>query len=287
MDFRAWYRPTANAITSKRKQRAHCDEAAGEAAFGMQYLKMGRSQVILVSFVLFSLLAAAFPSVDIAISRLFFHDGFPRDQWWQSLLHVSLNGFLGLSLGLVVTLYAVNRVFGTKICNVDGRRVVYLFLVLIVGAGLIVNLTLKDNFGRARPRDVTEFGGTRMFTPAFVMSHECRTNCSFSSGDAAGGFFSLALVFALAPRRRRFLLAALAVGGIESLARISSGAHFFSDTGVSFFVMLIVADVLYFYVVLSRAERTGKQLSTGVAPAFVAAVADPAADARTGGGPGI
>lgn len=255
----------------------------------MQYLKMGRSQVILASFALFSLLAAAFPSVDIAISRFFFHAGFPRDQWWQSLLHVSLNWFLGLSLGLVVALYAVNRLFKKEICNVDGRRVLYLFLVLIVGAGLIVNVTFKDNFGRARPRDVAEFGGAKIFTPAFVVSHECRTNCSFSSGDAAGGFFSIALVFALAPRRRRrFLLAALAVGGVESLARISSGAHFFSDTVVSFFVMLIVADVLYFYVVLSRAERTGGQLSGGFAPApaFVATVADPAADARTGG-PGI
>jgi lipid A 4'-phosphatase len=221
----------------------------------MQYLKLGRSQIILASFVVFSVLVAVFPAIDINISRLFFHGQFPRDQWWQALLHDSLNWFLGVSFGVVVALYAVNRFTKRNLGNVDGKRVAYLFLVLGIGAGLIVNVALKDNFGRARPRDVTEFAGPKQFTPAFVVSHECRTNCSFSSGDAAGGFFSLALVFAFARRRRAALVAALAIGGIESLARISSGAHFFSDTGVSFFVMLIVADVLYFYLVMSSAER--------------------------------
>jgi len=238
----------------------------------MGYLKRGRSQVILASFVLFSVLVAAFPTVDIAVSRLFFDGGFPRDQWWQALLHDSLNWFLGLSLGGAVALYVINRVFKKSICKVDGKRVIYLFLVLIVGAGLIVNVTLKDNFGRARPRDIAEFGGHKVFTPAFVVSHECRTNCSFSSGDAAGGFFSLAMVFALARRSRTALVAGLAVGVIESMARISSGAHFFSDTGVSFFVMLITADVLYYYIVMTPAERAAVGSNSGYAPA----VADPA-----------
>lgn len=242
----------------------------------MGYLKRGRSQVILASFLLFSVLVTVFPAIDIAISRFFFHDGFPRDQWWQSTLHDSLNWFLGLSLGAAVSLYVINRVFGKKICDVDGRRVVYLFLVLIIGAGLIVNVVLKDNFGRARPRDVAEFGGHKTFTPAFVVSSECRTNCSFSSGDAAGGFFSLALVFALARRRRTALVAGLAVGGIESLARISSGAHFFSDTGVSFFVMLIVADVLYYYMIVAPDERMAPLPAPILAPAYATAVVEPA-----------
>jgi len=243
----------------------------------MGYLKSGRSQVILASFLLFSLVVAVFPAIDINISRLFFHGGFPRDQWWQALLHDSLNWFLGLSLGSVVALYAINRAFKRKFCNVDGKRVAYLFLVLIIGAGLIVNWGLKDNFGRARPRDVAEFGGTKIFTPAFVISHECRTNCSFSSGDAAGGFFSLALVFALARHRRAALVAGLAVGVIESLARISSGAHFFSDTVVSFFVMLITADVLYYYIVMTAAERGEARLAGSLEPALVVAVPKPVA----------
>lgn len=252
----------------------------------MGYLKRGRSQVILGSFLLFSLVVAVFPTIDISISRLFYQGGFPRDQWWQAFLHDSLNWFLGLSLGSVTAIYAINRIFKRRFFAIDGKRVAYLFLVLIIGAGLIVNWTLKDNFGRARPRDVAEFGGHKTFTPAFVISRECRTNCSFSSGDAAGGFFSLALVFALARRRRAALVAGLAIGAVESMARISSGAHFFSDTGVSFFVMLITADVLYYYLVMTPAERALPR-ATALEPAYAAAVAEPAVEPRPRNLPGL
>ena len=110
--------------------------------------------------------------------------------------------------------------------------------------------------GRARPRDVAEFGGTRQFTPPFVLTNQCRTNCSFSSGDAAGAFFSIALVTALS-RRRRYMAAAVGFGVVVSFARVSAGAHFFSDTVTSFFVMLIMSDVLYYYLVLD--DRTQPQ----------------------------
>ena len=216
---------------------------------------MWRGRIVLGSFALVAVLLLMFPSVDLAVAGYFF-DGksFLRDQWWQVFLHEALGYYLGACLIGISALYVINRIFKRRICNVCGRRVLYAFLVLIVGAGLIVNVALKDNFGRARPRDVAEFGGTKQFTPAFVVSHECKTNCSFSSGDAAGGFFSIAMALALT-RRRVFLAAAVALGALIALARISSGAHFFSDTVVSFFVMLITADVLYVYLLVPRAER--------------------------------
>lgn len=219
----------------------------------MDYLKMRRSQVILASFAIFAVFVIAFPGVDLAISSLFF-DGktFLRDQWWQRLLQQGLGWFLPISVGVVALIYVCNRVWKRNICCVDARRVLYVVLVLAIGCGFIVNFGLKDHFHRARPRDVVEFGGTKLFSPAFQVSNQCRTNCSFSSGDAAGGFFSLALALALT-RRRSAYVAALAVGVVMSFARISSGAHFFSDTVTSFFVMLIVADVLFFYLLAPRA----------------------------------
>jgi len=220
----------------------------------MHYFNLRRSRLILGTFLLCSLTVAAFPGVDLAISRLFFHDGaFPLDPW-QRQVHVGLNYFLWVSLTTVIAIYLHNRLLKRRLCSIDGKRVLYLLFVLIVGAGLIVNAGLKDNFGRARPRDVAEFGGTQQFTPAYVISSECRTNCSFSSGDAAGGFFALALAMAVS-RRRSVLVAAACVGAVVSFARIASGAHFFSDTLVSFFIMLIVADVAYFYMVLTQADR--------------------------------
>lgn len=220
----------------------------------MHYLKRRRSQLILGSFVCCSLLITALPSIDIYISRLFFHGSAFQRELWQTLVHENLGLCLSLSLIAVIAIYAHDRLLKRSVCRVDGKRVLYLLLVLALGAGLIVNVGLKDNFGRARPRNIVEFGGTQQFTPAYLVSRECNTNCSFSSGDAAGGFFSLALAMALSRRRRTFV-AAMGVGVLVSLARIASGAHFFSDTVVSFFVMLIVADVLYFYMVLTDAER--------------------------------
>jgi len=220
----------------------------------MDYLKLRRSQLILASFVVFALLVTEFPSVDIAISSLFF-DGktFLRNQWWQRLLQQGLGYFIPLSVVAVAFIYACNRLLRLNVCGIDARRVCYVILVLAIGCGFIVNFGLKDHFHRARPRDIAEFGGTKVFTPAFQVSNQCGTNCSFSSGDAAGGFFSLALALALSRRRAAFVMG-LAVGVVMSISRISSGAHFFSDTVTSFFVMWIVADVLFFYLLASPPE---------------------------------
>jgi lipid A 4'-phosphatase len=221
----------------------------------MRYLQLRRSQMILASFLVVSLLLAVFPAIDITISRLFFHGGsFLNGQPWQRLLHGGMGYFLFLSVFSIVVLYVYNRLSKRSLCNVDEKRVLFLLLLLTIGAGLIVNLVLKDNFGRARPREIAEFGGSMHFTPPFIVSRECSKNCSFSSGEAAGGFFSIALALALS-RRRAWLAAGVAFGVLVSIARIAAGAHFFSDTVVSFYVMLIVGDVLYYYIVLRSRER--------------------------------
>jgi lipid A 4'-phosphatase len=229
--------------------------ALAGAIFSMHYLKLNRSRIILACFAASASLLIAFPQIDLSISRLFFDQKFPFAQhWWNQFMHASMGYFLCLSLTTVVAMYVCNKLWRRNVCQVDGRKVVYLFMVLLLGAGLIVNLVLKDNFGRARPRDVVEFGGTKLYTPAFIVSDECGKNCSFSSGEAAGGFFFLAMARALS-RRRALLAAGFGFGAMASYCRIASGAHFFSDTVVSFFVMLIVADVLHYYLLSPARER--------------------------------
>jgi len=214
----------------------------------VHYLKSNRGGPLLACFAASSSLLMAFPQIDLYISGLFFRDGFQlSERWWTRFMHESMGYFLAVALTAVVGLYLCNKLAKRDLCGVDGKKVVYLFLVLIVGAGLIVNLVLKDNFGRARPRDVVEFGGTKLYTPPFVVSTECGKNCSFSSGEAAAGFFALALARALS-RRRAALIAGFGFGALASFCRVASGAHFLSDAIVSFFVMLIVADVLHYYL---------------------------------------
>lgn len=221
----------------------------------MSYLKLMRCWVIVGAFVSFSMFVVLFPAVDLAVARLAFNGtAFPYDAWWVKLQQGALSGLIGAVLLAVVAVYAWNRLRGRKVMKIDGHKVAYLFAVLIIGAGLIVNLGLKDNFGRARPRDIAEFGGPMHFTPAYTISQECTVNCSFSSGDSAAGFFALAVAMVLG-RRRGLYIAAGTVGATISVLRIAAGAHFFSDTVVSFFVMLIVSDVLYHYMISLPAAR--------------------------------
>ncbi|MDY6947929.1 MAG: phosphatase PAP2 family protein [Pseudomonadota bacterium] len=221
----------------------------------MSYLKLRRARAILACFLVSSILLWGFPAIDLGISRIFFDAGFElQEQWWYRVARQALVHMIWISMLVIVGIGVFNRLSKQALCGICARKVCYLFLVLILGAGLIVNVLLKDHFGRARPRDIEEFGGSKRFTPAFVISSECDNNCSFSSGEGAAGFFSLALAMALS-RRRAALLSSIAIGSVVSLSRVAAGAHFFSDTVVSFFVMAILADGLYYYVVLSEPER--------------------------------
>lgn len=212
------------------------------------YLKRRRTRTILTCFLVSSALLVAFSGIDIRISGLFFDHGFyMASQGWASLLHDSVRGFIVLSTVAVAGIYVFNRLSKRNLFAINGRKVAYLVLVLILGAGLIVNVALKDHFGRARPRDIAEFGGSEQFTPAFVISDACDRNCSFSSGDSAGAFFALAFVL-MASRKRAITTAGVGFGVLVSASRIASGAHFFSDTVVSFFVMLMVADFLKYHM---------------------------------------
>jgi len=111
------------------------------------------------------------------------------------------------------------------------RRLVALTWVSLLGSLLVVNLGFKEYWGRARPVQVTQFGGAQQFSAPLTPTNQCGHNCSFVSGHAASGFVIMAVgLMGSVATRRRWLLAGLAWGGIASLARIMQGGHFLSDT---------------------------------------------------------
>ncbi len=212
------------------------------------YLKLRRTQAILGCFLGISLLLVALPAIDLGISRLFYDDGFyMADSGWTKFFHNSVSWFVYGALLVVGGAYAFNKIFRRYACGIDGRKAIYLVLVLGLGSGLIVNGVFKEGFGRARPKNVEAFGGMAKFTPAYYISSNCAHNCSFSSGDTSAAFFALAFI-PIARRRRAVAAAAVAYGVVVSGARIASGSHFFSDTVVSFFVMLTIADALHYFM---------------------------------------
>ncbi len=147
---------------------------------------------------------------------------------------------LGFSTLLI---YTYNRILKKNILNVNTRVVIYIVLALSIAPAFIVNATLKDNWGRARPAQVVNFGGEKEFTPAFVISDQ--DGYSFSSGHAAAAFSLLGFALLARKNKQLFINITLLYGSLVGLARISAGGHFFSDVVTSFFIVYIATHIFY------------------------------------------
>lgn len=101
---------------------------------------------------------------------------------------------------------------------------------LVLGPGLLVNLLLKEHWGRPRPVATDLFGGPYPFVPAARWSDACPTNCSFVSGEASAIFWLFCLIPLLpAGYRRAGSLVIAAVAVFTSGLRVAFGGHYLSD----------------------------------------------------------
>ncbi len=208
--------------------------------------------------VLAALLFVLFPGLDLAFSALFHRPGdkfflryaIPVYGLYKAVPLITYGTILGVIVGFAATLsprWARWRI--------NPRVAAYLLLSLAIGPGLIANTVLKDNMGRARPSQITEFGGKAAFTPALIPADQCKRNCSFVSGHATLGFFVVSFAFLIGHRRRRHwaIAGALGLGAMVGLGRIIQGAHFLSDVVFSGLLAYGVAWALHHWLVASKA----------------------------------
>jgi len=205
-----------------------------------------RGCLVLIFFFLFAgllILPVVSPSIDLLASGLFYHSGqgfFLADNPVFTSFHwLAYYGARGL--GVAFAILALGAWRGRKsFCTIDAKGWFFLLLALLIGPVLIANVGLKDHWGRARPREIVEFGGASAFTPALEAHFErAHDNGSFVAGDAAFGFFLTAFAF-VAPRRtsRRVFWSMMGIAGLFSLSRLVMGAHFLSDIIYAAFFML-------------------------------------------------
>ena len=198
-------------------------------------------------FIVSILIFLDMPQLDIEFSQLFFSSdvGFKfADYTVVKLLHWVFGKIHFLYLIALLTMLGLPEWLLLKHVKLCKRRVRFLLFLLILGPGLVVNVGLKDNFnGRARPDQVTEFGGKHLFTSPFVITEQCDHNCSFVSGHASAGFVLIGLAWAYGSTG--WLLLGTAAGFAVGLGRIAQGGHFLSDVlfayWVTYFVSLILA----------------------------------------------
>ncbi len=150
------------------------------------------------------------------------------------------------------------------------RAAIFLLLALALGPGLTVNTIFKDHWGRARPAQIVQFGGTQKFTPAFVPSDQCRRNCSFPAGDPAMGFYlvAAALLASGAAQRRNGIIGAVALGAALGVVRLAQGGHFLSDVVASGFIVAAIAWALHGLIMGSDMAERGWYALRHPAPAL-------------------
>ena len=154
----------------------------------------------------------------------------------------------------VAVALALKLTYPSRSSLLPPRVALYYLSLFMIGPLLIVNGVLKALWGRPRPVQVVDFGGTSTFTEAWTMGGECAWNCSFVSGEAAAVACLVPLAL-FVPRAWRgdvaFLIGLLAA--VVSLNRIAFGAHFLSDVVIAWGLMLILALGLRHVFLVSRA----------------------------------
>ncbi|MEJ0074242.1 MAG: phosphatase PAP2 family protein [Alphaproteobacteria bacterium] len=213
---------------------------------------------------------AVWPQLDVAISRPFFNEAyrvFPvqyslvarhlRDLFTYAIAALAAPAFIALAIKLVLP---------RRRMLMSARAALFLTATLALAPGLMANVILKDNWGRPRPAEVTEFHGPEQFRPWWDPRGPCERNCSFVAGEGAGGFWTLAPA-ALAPPPLRPLAyaAAFAFATAAGLLRLSGGAHFFTDvvfSGVfTFLIIWVVHGLIYRW---PRTRLTDEQVERAI-----------------------
>ncbi len=127
-----------------------------------------------------------------------------------------------------------------------GRAAAFLTLSLLLGPGLLVNVILKDNWGRPRPGSVIELGGTHAYVHWLDRRGSCPNNCSFASGEGAAAAWMFGPAMLAPPHWRAAAIAGAAVFSVTMGAlRVAAGGHFLTDVLFGALIALVVVLTVY------------------------------------------
>jgi len=191
------------------------------------------------------LVVAVSPILDIYVSKIFYENNrfYLKDNIVFELVRTGIPEFLLLVAAAIFIIWIVGFARNKQwIAKVDTKIMALTTGSMVLGPGLIVNGIFKSFWGRARPFNTIEFGGTKLFTPPVIIANQCDVDCSFMSGHTAVGFWIFCFAL-LAPRKHRKVSITFAAlfGVLVGVARIAQGSHFFSDV---FFSAVVTTSII-------------------------------------------
>ncbi|MBK8814094.1 MAG: phosphatase PAP2 family protein [Methylococcaceae bacterium] len=204
-------------------------------------------------FVLFGLVIVTTPifwltDIDWQASAFFYRpyggpDAWPFQNWWlwgwlYRFAPVLSFGTLIGSLLTVLFSYVLPTLLPFR------RPALYIFMVIALGPGLVINLVFKEHWGRPRPVHIGEFGGKYAYIPPLQKGDTDEK--SFPCGHCTVGYMFFALYFLSRKRKTLYFILSLSIALMIALARLTAGGHFISDVLWSGYLVFLVAWLLYY-----------------------------------------
>ncbi len=214
----------------------------------IQGLKIKKASLLLkinVVFLVIGVLVTVGYTFDVFLSGLFYYGDAHFFLQSQDILSIVFRDIL---LSLLIVYVFILPIIG---CFIPIHQIYFgykfrykeLIFILITGATtliLVVNVLLKNMWGRTRPNDILQFGGNDVFTPWYKFGDSCVSNCSFVSGDASVGFALIVLYFIT--KKNIYIYLSVLFGVSLGFIRIIEGGHFLSDI---IFSQIIVTGIIF------------------------------------------
>lgn len=216
---------------------------------------------MLLALILLSLFFMVFPQTDLWVSQHFYSATseqflLQNSQMVDGIRAAVVDALWALNIGLILVL-VVKSIFPRCVQWIQAKTALYVLLCFLVAPSLVVNVLLKDHWGRPRPTQIESFGGDKIFQPAWKISQQCDHNCAFVCGDCAMVF----TLFAFVPlvKRKKLLACAVTTAGLSMGAlRLAAGGHFLSDvvlSGLLVYVLVLLIYTLFLRVSELRIEQ--------------------------------
>jgi membrane-associated PAP2 superfamily phosphatase len=193
--------------------------------------------------------------LDLSVAARFFHPGAESGGWpegerplWRLFYHglPVVTAVLSIAALFVLALAAFRPSFARW-----RPHAALLLATLALGPGLLVNVVLKENWGRPRPRQTLELGGEQAYLPPLRPDFAANGK-SFPCGHCSVGFLPVAAWFLLRPAApwvaRGVLVLALAIGLLSGVGRMAAGGHYLSDVLWAGLLTYFAAWVSYYFL---------------------------------------
>jgi lipid A 4'-phosphatase len=208
---------------------------------------------VLIIFFILATLVTVGPSLDLYISSLFYYGDkqfliqsyYPVSIFFRKILLPFILIYIFV-IPLVLRFLPLQKIYFDYKFSLS--EIIYVWVSGTVTLFLVVNIVLKNMWGRVRPNDVSYFNGFQDFTPWYKISNACASNCSFVSGDSSVGF--LLIVFYFITKKNAYLYLGLILGSLLGFVRIAAGGHFFSD--IIFSQIVVTITILTSFVLYKK-----------------------------------